>query len=240
MHKITMAIPKYKNIKNYILNGITSGLFKQGAQIPTELELSDMFEVSRMTVNRAVTDLTAQNVLTRIPGKGTFVTSEKTSASATNVTDIALEVTKRGNKHSIKVMAQEIVSADENVALGLGIFTGSSVHFCHLVHYENGQPLIIEKRYVNPIFVPHFIEQDFLKVTPSGYLLEKHGLSRMEQTIEAIAASESSAEMLEIPAGEPCLYITRRTWDRNNIISVAQFIAPGMRYKYFVSTDFNS
>ncbi|WP_077927800.1 UTRA domain-containing protein [Wohlfahrtiimonas populi] len=240
MQKVTMAIPKYKNIKNYILSGITSGLFKQGGQIPTELELSAMFEVSRMTVNRAITDLTAQNVLTRIPGKGTFVTAEKAAASATNVTDIALEVTKRGNKHSIKVLVQDVVSADENVALGLGIFTGSSVHFCHLVHYENGQPLIIEKRYVNPIFVPNFIEQDFLKTTPSGYLLEKHGLSRMEQTIEAVAATEIHADLLEIPAGEPCLYITRRTWDRNNIISVAQFLAPGMRYKYFVSTDFSS
>lgn len=240
MQKITMAIPKYKSIKNYILSGIASGLFKQGGQIPTELELSEMFNVSRMTVNRAVIDLTSQNILTRIPGKGTFVTAEKTSASATNVTDIALEVTKRGNQHSIKVVTQEIVSADENVALGLGIFTGSSVHFCHIIHYENDQPLIMEKRYVNPIFVPNFVELDFEKITPSGYLLEKHGLSRMEQTIEAVAATEINAEMLKIPSGEPCLYITRRTWDKNNIISIAQFLAPGMRYKYFVSTDFSS
>lgn len=239
MQKVTMAIPKYKTIKNYILNGIASGVFKQGAQIPTELELSEMFNVSRMTVNRAVTDLTTQNVLTRIPGKGTFVTGEKRAASATNVTDIALEVKKRGNKHSVKVIAQEIVSADENVALGLGIFTGSSVHFCHLIHYENDLPLIIERRYVNPIFVPNFIELDFNEITPSGYLLEKHGLSRMEQTIEAVAATEINAEMLSLPAGEPCLHITRRTWDKHNIISIAQFLAPGMRYKYFVSTDFS-
>lgn len=233
-----MAIPKFKSIKNYILNNITAGEFPAGSQIPTELELAEKFSVSRMTVNRAIQDLTAQNVLTRTPGKGTFVTGQKSATSPTNIGDIQKEVIARGNRYSAKVLALRSLPADEKIALGLGIHTGANVYYCQLIHYENERSLMLENRYINPVFVPDFIQQDFTTITPTGYLLEKHGLSRMEQTIEAVACTEKNASLLDIAEGEPCLYITRRTWDKHNIISLSSFIAPGIRYKYFFSRDY--
>lgn len=233
-----MAIPKFKSIKNYILNSIATGEFPPGAQIPTELELSKQFGVSRMTVNRAITDLTTQKILTRTQGKGTFVLGQKLQTSPTHISDIKKEITARGNKHSSKILQLKSIHADESTALGLGIHTGSPVFYCQIIHYENDLSLILENRFINPIFVPDFIHQDFETITPSGYLLEKHGLSRMEQTIEAIACSESDAKLLEIGEGEPCLYIARRSWDKHNIISIANFIAPGTRYKYFISRNY--
>ncbi len=233
-----MAIPKFKSIKNYILNSISTGEFTIGSQIPTELELAKKFNVSRMTVNRAIQDLVAQNVLNRTPGKGTFVTGQKSMTSPTNIGDIQKEVIARGNRYHAKVLTLSILPADEKIALGLGIHTGANVYYCQLIHYENGHSLILENRYINPAFVPEFIQQDFEKITPTGYLLEKHGLSRMEQTIEAVACSARNATLLDISEGEPCLYITRRTWDKHNIISLSNFIAPGIRYKYFFSRDY--
>ncbi len=233
-----MAIPKFKSIQNYLLNGIASGEFPAGAQIPTELELAEKFGVSRMTVNRAISDLTSQNVLTRTAGKGTFVTGQKSATSPANIGDIQKEVLARNHRYSAKVLIQKSIPADEATALGLGIPTGSNVYYCQIIHYENGLSLILENRYINPTFVPDFIHQDFSKITPTGYLLEKHGLSRMEQAIEAIACSKNHAQLLEIAEGEPCLYITRRTWDKHNIISVSNFVAPGIRYKYFFSRNY--
>lgn len=235
-----MAIPKFKSIKNYLLNSIASGDYPPGAQIPTELELAKKFGVSRMTVNRAVNDLTTQNVLTRTPGKGTFVTGQKSATSPANIGDIQKEVLARGHRYSVKVLTQKTIAADESIALGLGIHTGTKVYYCQLIHYENELSLILENRYINPMFVPEFIEQDFTKITPTGYLLETHGLSRMEQTIEAIACTQDNAALLEIAEGEPCLYITRRTWDKHSIISISNFIAPGLRYKYFFGRNYSA
>ncbi len=234
-----MAIPKFKSIKNYILNSIATGEFQPGAQIPTELELSKQFGVSRMTVNRAISDLTAQNILTRTQGKGTFVIGQKLQSSPTHITDIKKEIIARGNRYASKVLQLKSIHADETIALGLGIHTGSPVYYCQIIHYENDLSLTLENRYINPIFVPDFIDQNFDKMTPSGYLLEKHGLSRMEQTIEAIACTENDAMLLNIGEGEPCLYIARRSWDKHNIISIANFIAPGTRYKYFISRNYS-
>ena len=223
--------PHYKNIQNYILNAIASGKYTTGAKIPTELELTKQFGVSRMTVNKAITELTMQNILRRIPGKGTFVTAQKSESSPVQVADIAAEIRSRGNIHSVKILKKEAIAANKSAAFGLGVFTGSEVYFCHIVHYENQVPLLLEKRYINPNFVPDFMEQDFLNITPSGYLLKNYGLSQMEHTIEAVAATDTTAEHLEISLGDPCLHITRRTWCNNNLISFAQFIASGNRYK---------
>ena len=131
------AIPRYKNIQNYILNGIASGEFPNGSQIPTELELSEQFKVSRMTVNKAITELSLQKVLTRIAGKGTFVAQQKAQSSSMHVVDIAVEIKNRGNIHSTKLLEKGMIPANESVALALGIYVGTSVAFCHLIHYEN-------------------------------------------------------------------------------------------------------
>jgi GntR family histidine utilization transcriptional repressor len=67
-----MNTPAYQEIKDYILQRIHIGEWKEGDQVPSENELAREFKVARMTVNRAVRELTAEQVLTRVQGAGTF------------------------------------------------------------------------------------------------------------------------------------------------------------------------
>lgn len=227
------VIPRYKNIQNYILNGIASGEFPNGTQIPTEHELSNQFNVSRMTVNKAITELSLQKVLIRIAGKGTFVAQQKAQSSSIHVVDIAMEIQNRGNVHSAKLLEKKMIPANESIALALGIYVGTQVVFCHLIHYENGVPILMEQRYVNATLAPHFYEQDFTLITPSSFLLANYALSEMEHTVDAIAATDSIAKYLQLSLGDPCLYICRRTWCEKELISFAQFTAAGSRYKLY-------
>jgi GntR family transcriptional regulator of arabinose operon len=63
----------YKTVFDYIVDGIRKGIYKSNTQIPTEMELVDLFKVSRPTVNKALNELNKQGVIYRIPGKGSFV-----------------------------------------------------------------------------------------------------------------------------------------------------------------------
>jgi len=65
--------PLYVQIKNHIFNQIKKGKFTSGDKLPSEKELSEKFNVSRITVRNALGQLEAENVVTRIPGKGTYV-----------------------------------------------------------------------------------------------------------------------------------------------------------------------
>ncbi len=72
-----MSTPAYQEIKDFILARIHAGEWAEGDQVPSENELAREFKVARMTVNRALRELTAEQVLTRIQGAGTFVARPK-------------------------------------------------------------------------------------------------------------------------------------------------------------------
>ena len=99
------SLPLYERIRRYILKGIGSGAWPDGARIPSEHELVDLFSVSRMTVNRVMRELTAEGILIRVQGVGTFA-SRPTKAHSTllKTQDISEEIKLRGHRHSCQVL----------------------------------------------------------------------------------------------------------------------------------------
>ncbi len=77
------AKPLYKQLEDALKEAIARGEYKPGQQIPTENELSVRWQVSRVTVRKALDALTRENLLTRVSGKGTFVSGEKFQRSMT-------------------------------------------------------------------------------------------------------------------------------------------------------------
>lgn len=68
--------PWYLQIKDYLLNEIAEKRLTEGDMLPSEKELSEKFQVSRITVRRAFTELEQENIISRYPGKGTFISSK--------------------------------------------------------------------------------------------------------------------------------------------------------------------
>ena len=66
-------IPLYFQLKNIILKYINEGNLKPGDSISTEMELAQIFDISRTTIRQAITELVMEGYLTRVKSKGTFV-----------------------------------------------------------------------------------------------------------------------------------------------------------------------
>src|SRR4051812_25015713 len=77
----SVPIPLYFQLKELILSEIKEGNYKIGSLIPTENDLSDMFEISRTTVRQAITELVQEGWLYRVKSKGTFVSKPKIEQS---------------------------------------------------------------------------------------------------------------------------------------------------------------
>lgn len=226
-----MAQPAYKRIQHYILSQIDSDKLKPGEQIPTEMALATQFSVSRMTVNKAIVELSQQHILTRIAGKGTFVTQQQAELSLTEITDFAEEIQLRGQQYRTHVLTQEWRTITGEIASQLSMADGETAGYCEILHIENNTPLIWESRYVNPLHVPGFMHQDFSTITPTAYLLKHSPLTEMEHTVEAINVNNKLAEKLHITPQIPCLQITRRTWSDGILISYTQLVSAGSRYQ---------
>ncbi|WP_299803076.1 histidine utilization repressor [uncultured Shewanella sp.] len=226
-----MATPKFEEIKQYILAQIESGEWAEDSRVPSENQLAELFNCSRMTARRGLTELTESGVLERSQGLGTFVAGLKTQSSMMAIRNIADEIKDRGHGYSVQQVLLTQTLATGAIAIALGLEDGSKVYQSVLVHCEQGTPLQLEERFVNPKLVPDYLDQDFTLQTPHEYLSMVAPLTEAKHTIEAKMADIAQLALLEIAASEPCLQITRRTWSRQGVVSFARLVHPGSRFR---------
>ena len=147
-------LPAYQAIKDHILARIDSGEWGEGSLIPSENELARQFNVARMTVNRALRELTDAQVLTRTKGAGTYVAPPKYQSTLVEIRSIAEEIRARGHQHSAVVLTLESIEATATLAVEMQLPVGSPVFHSCLLHVENEQPVQYEERWVNPALAP--------------------------------------------------------------------------------------
>ncbi len=231
MTKPKQAIPIYKRVKQHILERIASGVWGPDEQIPTESELVEMFEASRMTINRAMRELTDEGFLSRTAGVGTFVADRRTHAHPLEIRNVAEDVRARGNRYHAVVAELTQVTADEQLAAQFGVLAGFKLFRSVLVHYENDIAIQLEDRFVNPVIAPDYLRNDFGETTPEEYLMGVAPLQSAEHVLRAVMPNSLSHRLLSVPTVEPCLLIVRRTWSSGIVASYAEICHPGSRYE---------
>ncbi|WP_350594891.1 MULTISPECIES: histidine utilization repressor [unclassified Pseudoalteromonas] len=226
-----MTTPKFAQIKQFIVDKISSATWQENQRVPSENELSNQFSVSRMTARRALSELTEAGILTRSQGLGTFVASFKSQSSLLEIKNIADEVKERNGNYSCTVLALESLPAITSIAIALGIKVNSTVYRSVLLHNENTKPLQIEERFVNPTFATQYLQQNFTLLTPHEYLSNVAPLTQATHTVEAIMPNKQMCQWLNLSSQEPCLQLIRRTWSSNGIVSYARLVSPGSKYR---------
>ncbi|MCX4157215.1 MULTISPECIES: histidine utilization repressor [Paraburkholderia] len=222
---------RYEQVKNHIRQIIESGERQAGDRLPSELDLVATLGVSRMTVNRALRELADEGLVTRVSGVGTFVAQTKPQSTLLMIAHIGDEIRSRGHEYSYDTVLSQRETAPVTVSNALGLAPGASVFHVICVHRENGLPVQLEDRYVNPVTAPDFLKQDFSTARPSEYLFETVPAHDVEHVVDAGLPTRAEAEWLEIRADEPCLTLMRRTWTSGVAVTFARFVHPGSRYR---------
>lgn len=221
----------YSRVKDFLKNGLASGQWVPGDQMPSEATLVQQFAVSRMTVGRALRELQAEGLITRVQGVGSFAAHLSRVSSTLTIRDLHDEIVARGHNHQTTVVIAREENAPSELASQLGLQPGAGVFHTLIVHNENGVPLQCEDRYVNPACAPDYLSADFTHITPTQYLLGVAPLWEAQYSIEAATATAQEAKLLGIAAQDPCLIVVRRTMNRGVPITLARLVHPGTRYQ---------
>ncbi len=224
-------LPRYQQIKQYILQRIDQGDWPVTYQVPSENRLCEQFSVSRMTARKALQELTLEGVLVRSQGLGTFVAELQPQSSMLEVRNIADEVKERGHGYSNRILVLDSRTASDAIAISLELPEQSEVFHSTIIHYENDLPLQREERYINLRFAPDYLQQNFSLETPNVYLNRVAVMTEATHVVEAVLPTDSIADSLSMKTSEPCLRITRRSWCREGVVSLARLIHPGDRYR---------
>ncbi|AEV94623.1 GntR family transcriptional regulator [Pediococcus claussenii] len=201
-----MGSPVYIQIHNDIKKAIEAGKWKVGDRIPAERDLSENFNVSRMTLRQAISTLVDEGILERKVGSGTYVASQKVQEKVSGVTSFT-DLTEAQGKHpSSKTITYHAGTPSLSEMEKLNLDDGELVVRMERIRYADEVPICYETATLPEKLVRNFSEDE---VTRSLYktLEDKAGLviGRAEQTVSAMLASERVSEYLNIKRGDAIL-----------------------------------
>ena len=221
----------YEQVKDHIMTNIQSGKWPPDARIPSENQLVQELSVSRMTINRALRELSDSGHLVRIQGVGTYVARPKHLAAFLEIISIDDEIRSRGGVHSCDVHLLQEEEAYPELAAAMEIMPDTPVYHSIVVHKNSGKPVMMADRYVNPLSAPDYLKQDFTRITPSRYLLNVVPLSDVEHIVEAVLPDAMAQKLLNISPHEPSLVLHRQTWDNQRVVTHSRMTYPGATYR---------
>jgi GntR family transcriptional regulator len=201
-------VPKYHRVKEVVLARIADGTWPPGSLLPTEPDLCQEFGVSRITVRKAISDLVHEGKIQTVQGKGTFVATPKVGERfVQRAFGIYEDMERRGLRLTTQVLRQEVILAPEDVAARLGLRPGERVHVLVRLRSIEGEKILLSTTHIPYALCPGLADDDLATGSLYRLLRQRYGLKigRGERTLEAVAAGQWEARMLDIALASPLL-----------------------------------
>lgn len=202
-----VKLPKYYMVKKTIIQKINDEEFPVNTLIPSERELMASFDVSRITVRKAVEELEQEGYLYKVQGKGTYVKGDQNSQDLFSITSCTKDVLRLGMTPSRKVLTCEIVTADKSRQRRLNLADEEKVFCLSRIYYADEEPINVTTAYLPYKYMPGIEQYDFSAESLYEVLEEKYGIAitRAKRTVEAVLAHDEIAEFLDVETGVPLL-----------------------------------
>lgn len=209
--------PMYLQLKDYIIDEIGNGQLPPGSKVPSETEISEQFNISRVTVRKAYGELVDEGYLVRKRGKGTFVRDVRVYMDLSCSKSFTLTCKSLGLEPSTVVLNTGFVEADKRVASALSIEPGTKVAYAERVRYADNVAVRIEYNYYFPAYVS-IIEEDLSK-SISRILEEKfgiHGTRESHYRITIDYTDQRESNILNTKNMTPILAVTGTMFNIKN------------------------
>ncbi|MCI1589001.1 GntR family transcriptional regulator [Heyndrickxia oleronia] len=230
-----LPTPLYHQVKDYLEEKIILGEWDPGYQLPTEKELSAQFQVSTITVKRAIHDLVNKGILYRQRGKGTFVSSKEDK-------DIYQLVSLRNEAgedkhHPHKSLSFKEEEAGVKIGKMLNIDAKDKVYKIHRLKIEEDTPVGIEYTYIPSSLFPGLTEKMIEDNLFYNVFTNKYGMNLEKAKIffSTIIADEYESALLNISKGEQLFVLERFTHTEDQkIIEYSRFIIRQEKSRYYI------
>ncbi|MFW8051654.1 GntR family transcriptional regulator [Vagococcus fluvialis] len=230
-------IPLYSQIARELRENIRNGDWVEGQRIPTEMELCDIYHVSRITIRKAIEEITQENLLVREKAKGTFVnhySPEKTN-HLTFIKSFTQEMKEQGKIASTINANVTKMIADHNIATQLKISVGDDVLCLKRTRGSDGEFLAYFVTYI-PYQFPFSLDSKDYYGSFYDYLATFNIFpTKQSEYVEAIIANTHLQHVLKLKKSEPILKRVRFTTDSQlNFNEYTECFYIGSKYKYYL------
>lgn len=212
------ATPLYIQLKSTIKGSIDSGEIKVGEKIPSEYELCEKYNVSRITVRGALSELEDEGYLVKRQGKGTFAAKPKLFRPLQDSVGFTESCKVAGMESTSIVLHREVLPLNEKMQKDLNLKDNDKLLYIQRLRLANGDPLMVENNYYS------FNQYGFLinePLTGSLYelLAEKKKIicnRALKNIITVTTASGELVKILQVSIGAPLFVMEGIMGDENN------------------------
>ena len=221
----------HQRILNDIEQRIVSGEWPPGHRIPSEHELTAIYDCSRMTVNKVLTQLARAHMVERRRKAGSFVMRSQSRSAVLEIHDIRTEVQALGKPYRYDLLDRKKRRSLRADIDALELDKAGPVIEVNSLHYAGALPFCLEYRLINLAAVPQAAVESFRDEPPGSWLVSHVPWSSAEHRIRAGAADADMAALLQVPCGSPCLIIQRRTWTGTSPVTFVRLIYPSENHE---------
>jgi len=228
------VIPLYYQLSKLLKNQIRTGELKPGEALPPETELAERFEISRMTVRKAISELIAEGMVHPIQGKGTFVTKPKLDNVVFELDSYNWQLNERGLDWKTKLLDVKIIRSNDELKRKFNLEDDSTpfLYFSTVLLVE-GEPLVYEKKYTIYTKSSPILESEIKDPSLPG-LISAHGVEPMaaKKIIQVSLATEEEGEILNIPLKSPVFLLEQTIFNAQMLpVGWSKAVYRGDRYQ---------
>jgi len=229
--------PKYIQLLEILQTQIHTGELKAGDRLMSENELKEMYNVSSTTVRKCIDILRSEDLIERIQGIGTFIKEPQVSRSLEKILSFTKNMQQMGMIPSTKVLAKGIVQNYGEYHKQLDLGREDLVYGIKRLRLGNGEPLMLERRYIN-LRLCHDIDKydmsgSLYKIYEEVYHMELKG-SRQKLKLQRLG--EENAKILGCSSSDPAFIVTGTTYIDNGVcLEYEESLYRGDKYEFFVN-----
>lgn len=231
------TITLFDQIETDLKEKIKEGIYRPGQKIPTEAELIEAYGVSRITIRRAIEDLTKEGILMKKQGKGTFVQEKKIFRKISHTVSFTEACSLSSMTSSSYTSMRRILQPGELDIPESDLFSGESVIYIQRIRMADNIPVICENNYFPysrfSFLLNENLDGSLYQLLEHNY--EIHVGKPHNSYIDASYAGKDISEMLNVAPSEPIFLMSTEMYDTHNeLIHVGKQYIVSARYRFYL------
>ncbi len=204
-----LSTPLYMQIQNMLLEQIRAGEYEPGEQIPSELEISAQYSVSRMTARKALDMLVSKGLLYRSKGKGTYVAENVVSYGLSTMLSFSHTLRAKGYSVETQVLRTEVIPGSIDIQDKLQLKRDSRVIVIERLRLVEGQPATIHTSFLEHRLFSAILDVDLSQesLLDTMQRISRLAIAYTQDSVQADLALPGEASLLQIQPSSPVLRV---------------------------------
>ncbi len=227
----------YEQVKRDLKSKISNGYYQNGDQLPTNMQLCEMYHVSRITINRALMELEADGCIEKVQGKGCFVRLKEIQQNMSHFYSFTEELIKMGYVPSSIFISLKLEKPSEETAKALDLTAEDKVYVITRLRLADEMIVAYDRSAIPMKLFPNFNKRMLTEGSLYKAMEDNYGIrpNHSEENIEAIAINAEDAEKMRLKPGSPVLLIKRVSYQDEKKVEFNYRLVNSKLFKYHMS-----